>query len=243
MSASNGRGAPDTGEMVVVHRLFLQEYAAAVAVVRAVAPGDTARAAFVADHLAALGQMLTEHHLAEDELVWPRLAADPAVEPGLVARMEEQHEQIADALGRLERALPQWADRAEPDLGDEVADACAALLPALEEHLGDEERHILPLVPGRFTAAQWARLSERGRAAVPRAHRLYMLAALGEAAGTDRREEFLGRLPGPVRLLYRVAGPRLRRRTWDRLSGGGTENRVRPEHSGAGRPSGKRAAK
>ncbi|MEU3529443.1 hemerythrin domain-containing protein [Streptomyces sp. NPDC038707] len=226
MSASNGRGAPDTGEMVVVHRLFLQEYAAAVAVVRAVAPGDTARAAFVAAHLAALGQMLTEHHLAEDELVWPRLAADPAVDARLVARMEEQHERIADALGRLEHALPRWADRAEPGLRDETADACAALLPALEEHLGDEERYILPLVPGRFTAAEWALLSERGRAAVPKPHRLYMLAALGEAAGTDRRDEFLGRLPGPVRLLYRVTGPRLRRRTWSRLNGGLTESRV-----------------
>ncbi|MEV5609122.1 hemerythrin domain-containing protein [Streptomyces sp. NPDC052225] len=219
MSASHGPGAPDTGEMVVVHRLFLQEYAAAVALIRAVAPGDTARAAAVAAHLAALGQMLTEHHLAEDELVWPRLAHDPAVEAGLVARMEEQHERIAAALDRLERALPPWGARAEPDLRDELADACTALLPALEEHLGDEEQHILPLVPGRFTAAQWAQLSERGRAAVPRAHRLYMLAALGEAAGPDRRQEFLRRLPAPVRLLYRAAGPRLRRRTWQRLSG------------------------
>ncbi|AXL92982.1 hypothetical protein C4J65_35490 [Streptomyces sp. CB09001] len=226
MAASSASGAPDTGEMVLVHRLFLQEYAAAVAVIRAVAPGDTARAAVVAGHLAALGQMLTEHHLAEDELVWPRLAADPAVEAGLVARMEEQHERIADALGRLERALPAWSAGAGLDLRDEVADACTDLLPALREHLGDEERHILPLVPGRFAAAQWARLSERGRAAVPRTHRLYMLAALGEAAGTDLRDEFLGRLPGPVRLLYRLAGPRLRRRTWNRLSGGRAEDRA-----------------
>ncbi|MCQ4209137.1 hemerythrin domain-containing protein [Streptomyces longispororuber] len=226
MSARNGREVPDTGEMVVVHRLFRREYEASVAVVRAVAPGDTARSAVVAAHLAALNQMLTEHHLAEDELVWPRLVADPAVDKGLVARMEEQHERIADALGRLERALPDWGTGADAGLRDTVADACAALLPALDEHLGDEERHILPLVPDRFTVQEWARLSERGRAAVPKSHRLYMLAALGEAAGTDRRDEFLGRLPAPVRLLYRVAGPRLRRRTWSHLSGGRAEQRV-----------------
>ncbi|GGL05800.1 hypothetical protein GCM10010094_78250 [Streptomyces flaveus] len=217
---------PDTGEMVVVHRLFTQEYAAAVPLVRGVAAGDTARSGVAADHLAALGVMLTEHHLAEDELVWPRLATDPAVDSALVARMEAQHERIAEALGRLESALPGWRDTADPVLRDTVADACAALLPALDAHLGDEEEHILPLVPGRFTAAEWAVLSERGRAAVPKAHRLYMLAALGEAAGADRRDEFLGRLPGPVRLLYRLAGPWLRRRTLARLHGNRRADRV-----------------
>ncbi|SDL31543.1 hemerythrin domain-containing protein [Streptomyces indicus] len=218
MAADHAPGAPDTAEMVLVHRLFLQEYTAAVALVRAVRAGDTARAAVVAGHLGALGQMLTEHHRAEDELLWPRLAADPALDAAVVARMEEQHEHIAAALARLHRALPQWAAGAEPDLTAQVAHACTVLLPALEEHLGDEERHILPLVPGRFTAAQWAQLSARGRAAVPPAHRLYMLAALGEAAGNKHRQEFLRRLPAPVRLLYRVAGRRLRRRTWHRLS-------------------------
>ncbi|MET7479249.1 hemerythrin domain-containing protein [Streptomyces sp. NPDC005648] len=217
--ARNATAMPDTGEMVVVHRLFTQEYTASVGLVRGVAAGNTARSAVVADHLAALGAMLTEHHLAEDELVWPRLVADPAVEPALVARMEEQHERIADALGRLEQALPGWRESADPVLRDTVAEACAELLPALDAHLGDEEEHILPLVPGRFTATEWAVLSERGRAAVPGPHRLYMLAALGEAAGEDRHTEFLGRLPAPVRLLYRVAGPSLRRRTKARLHG------------------------
>lgn len=226
MSARNGRGAPDTDEMIVVHRLFMQEYTAAVALVREVRAGDSARSAVVADHLAALGAMLTEHHLAEDELVWPRLAADPAVAPALTARMEEQHERIADALGRLTAALPDWRESADPALRDTVADACAELLPALDAHLGDEEEHILPLVPGRFTATEWAVLSERGRAAVPKAHRLYMLAALGEAAGADRRDEFLGRLPGPVRLVYLIAGPRLRRRTKARLHGTRTADGV-----------------
>ncbi|MGW1289836.1 hypothetical protein ACWD4N_40940 [Streptomyces sp. NPDC002586] len=74
MSARNGREAlPDTGEMVVVHRLFTQEYRASVALVRGVAAGDTARSAVVADHLGALGAMLTEHHLAGDSPsgCWP----------------------------------------------------------------------------------------------------------------------------------------------------------------------------
>ncbi|WP_079173523.1 hemerythrin domain-containing protein [Streptomyces monashensis] len=220
MSARNGREAlPDTGEMVVVHRLFTQEYRASVALVRGVAAGDTARSAVVADHLGALGIMLTEHHLAEDELVWPRLKDDPAIEPALTVRMEEQHERIADALDRVRQVLPAWRTGADPALRNRLADALDGLLPALDAHLGDEEKHILPLVPGRFTAEEWAVLSERGRAAVPKAHRLYMLGALGEAAGPDRYAEFLGRLPGPVRLLYRAAGRRLRRRTRARLDG------------------------
>lgn len=65
MAARNGRGVPDTDEMIVVHRLFMQEYRAAVPLVREVRPGDRTRSAVVADHLDALDAMLTEHHLAE----------------------------------------------------------------------------------------------------------------------------------------------------------------------------------
>ncbi|GAA3127106.1 hypothetical protein GCM10010449_55540 [Streptomyces rectiviolaceus] len=205
--------------MVLVHSLFRREYTAAISLVRGVGAGDTRRSETVAGHLAALGGMLEEHHLAEDELVWPRLADDSAVDARVLRRMEEQHERIAEALGRLQEALPRWRERAEPARRDAVADACADLVPVLAEHLADEEAHILPLVPGRFTAEQWARLSERGRAAVPKAHRLYMLGAMSAAAGADGQEQFLGRLPSPVRLLWRVAGRRLHRRATARLHG------------------------
>ncbi|WP_367045428.1 hemerythrin domain-containing protein [Streptomyces sp. Je 1-332] len=218
-TAARARNAPDTDEMELVHSLFRREYTAAVSLVRGVGAGDTGRSGTVAGHLAALGGMLEEHHLAEDELVWPRLADDPAVDALVLRRMEQQHERIAEVLQRLQEALPRWRERAEPARRDAVADACAALVPVLGEHFADEETHILPLVPGRFTAEQWALLSERGRAAVPKAHRLYMLGALSAAAGPDGQEQFLGRLPGPVRLLWRVAGRRLHRSATARLHG------------------------
>ncbi|WP_434597748.1 hemerythrin domain-containing protein [Streptomyces sp. A5-4] len=215
----NSADTPDTDEMVLVHRLFLREYGSAAPLVRGVGAHNTGRSRTVAAYLAALAVMLEEHHLAEDELVWPRLMNDPAVEQGLVERMEEQHERIARALGRLSAALPDWRDTGDPELREAVAGACEALVPALEEHLADEELYVLPLVPERFTGAEWARLSERGRAAVPGSHRLYMLGALSAAAGDDQRAAFLGRLPAPVRLLWRLAGKRLRRGALLKLHG------------------------
>ncbi|GGY05525.1 hemerythrin domain-containing protein [Streptomyces hiroshimensis] len=227
MTAADVHSTPDTDEMVLVHRLFRREYRAAAALVSGVPAGDTGRSRTVAAHLAALGRMLEEHHLAEDELVWPRLAADPAVDPAMVRRMERQHERIAAALHRLDEAVPRWGRTADPVQREAVADACAALLPPLDEHLADEEEHVLPLVPDRFTAAQWAVLSERGRAAVPKAHRLYMLGALSAAAGPSGQARFLARLPVPVRLLWRVAGARLHRRATEELHGTRPPGRAR----------------
>ncbi|MCX5141920.1 MULTISPECIES: hemerythrin domain-containing protein [unclassified Streptomyces] len=219
MAAKRRSSEPDTGEMVVVHRLFQQEYRTAVGLVEAVDAGDTRRSRTVASHLDALDSMLEEHHLAEDELVWPRLEGDPEVDPALLLRMEQQHERIAGSLGQVADVLPRWRDSADPALRDVLVKACTDLLPALDEHLADEERHILPLVPGRFTAEEWGRLSERGRDAVPKEYRLYMLGAMASAAGPEHYDEFLGRLPGPVRLLWRVAGKGLHRRARAGLHG------------------------
>lgn len=235
MAAKRRSSEPDTGEMVVVHRLFQQEYRTAAALVAAVDAEDTGRSRIVAAHLEALDTMLEEHHLAEDELVWPRLEGDPEVDPALLLRMERQHERIARSLGQVAEVLPRWRDTADPALRDVLARACAELLPALDEHLADEERHILPLVPGRFTAQEWGRLSERGRDAVPKDKRIYMLGAMAVAAGPEHYDEFLGRLPGPVRLLWRVAGKGLHRRARAGLHGtrpagraGATARRTKP---------------
>ena len=88
----------DTRDMLVVHDSIRRQFGAAPALVRGVAVGDTDRAAVVADHVDLLGALLHHHHAGEDRLLWPVLQPRvPADVAATVARMEHQHEGIAEA--------------------------------------------------------------------------------------------------------------------------------------------------
>jgi hypothetical protein len=63
----------DTRDMLVVHDSIRRQFGAAPSLVRGVSPGDTDRAALVADHLDLLGALL-HHHVGEDRLLMPHLA-------------------------------------------------------------------------------------------------------------------------------------------------------------------------
>ena len=108
---------PDTHEMVVVHRIFRRESGLLPAMVRAVAPGDTARAALVAESVRDYLDGLHNHHTGEDELIWPLLLARVDLEQELVLRMEAQHEMVAAALARVGELLPAWQASADPASG------------------------------------------------------------------------------------------------------------------------------
>lgn len=88
----------DTRDMLVVHDSIRRQFGQAPPLIRDVAPGDTDRAAVVADHLELLGALLHHHHVGEDRLLWPVL--QPRVSPdaaATVARMETQHDGVAEA--------------------------------------------------------------------------------------------------------------------------------------------------
>jgi hypothetical protein len=63
----------DTRDMLVVHDSIRRQFGQAPALVRGVAPGDSVRAAVVADHVDLLGALLHHHHAGEDRLLWPVL--------------------------------------------------------------------------------------------------------------------------------------------------------------------------
>ncbi len=211
---------PDVQEMVIVHRMFRREYRFASVLVRGVAAGDRTRAAVVAAHLSELTVLLHHHHQGEDDLVWPRLHARTPMSSELVHRMESQHEQVGELLGRLDELLPAWA--AEPGLPqrESLAETLDALAPALEAHLDEEEREILPLVEQHLTAAEWNELGERAVAAIPKARMMVLLGYILEGTSPSERQTMLGVLPPPVRLIYKAVGQRKHVKERDRIRAG-----------------------
>ena len=199
---------PDTQEMVVVHRVFRREFRLAPQIVGSVADGDLERARVVTAHLTEMGTMLHHHHTGEDELVWPKLNERVQVSADLVSRMEEQHEQVAVLMHRIDELLPRWSATASAGVRDELAAVLAELSPALDAHLDEEEREVLPLVGQHFTLAEWNEIGARGRAGIPKPRMLVVLGHILEETSPEERAAFLGHAPPPARLLYKLVGQR-----------------------------------
>jgi hemerythrin-like domain-containing protein len=200
---------PDTNEMVIVHRVFRREFHLLPDLIGLVREGDTARAAVLAEHATDLVTGLHHHHQAEDELLWPPLLRQATLHTDLVRRMEAQHNALSAALNQIEKLLPAWATKAGGAERDELGDAVRRASTILDEHLGEEEQEILPLVRKHLTVEQWKALGDRGAEAIDdKKKRLIFLGMILEDTSADEERDFLSRMPGLVRLLWKVVGRR-----------------------------------
>lgn len=211
----------DTWEMVVVHRAFRRDFRLLPGAIRGVPAGDTARSEYVGGYVEIVTTGLHHHHTGEDELLWPKLLDRVgSLNADLVQRMESQHEQVATLLHRVDELLPRWRARAEATTRDELASVLEQASVVLNQHLDEEEKEILPLVSVYVTNAEWQALGERGKASLPKGAKAFVsLGAILEDATPEERARFLGILPPPVRLLWRVVGQGIYRRARTRLYG------------------------
>ena len=199
----------DTWDMVLVHRVFRREFRMLPAIVRAVPAGDTRRAEIVGDHLANVASGLHHHHTAEDDLVWPKLLERASLHTELINRMEAQHARLHEPLDRIAELNPRWRARADAADRDGLADVIAQASVALDEHLADEEREILPLIEKHLTPAEWRAVGERGKESIPKGRMaLVFLGAIFEEATPAEQKRFLAELPAPARVLWRLIGER-----------------------------------
>lgn len=211
----------DTWDMVVVHRYFRREFALLPELVRGVAARDIEHARLVGAWAADLIDALHHHHTGEDELLWPILLQRVSVAAELVLRMEAQHVRVSALLDSAAALLPAWQGGAEIDVRDRLGAVLTEVAVLLDEHLGEEEQQILPLVSQHLTKAEWAELGDRGKDSMPKSPRkaLVVLAAILLDASPQERSRFLTMLPVPVRMLYRIVGQRTYRSELHRLRG------------------------
>lgn len=122
----------------------------------------------------------------------------------------------------LERAHDQaevFGQDASPAAGEALVVTLTALAAALEEHLGDEEREVLPLVDEHISVPEWEAVGERGRAAIPKDRMLVQLGAILEGCSREEARRFLARLPLPARVAWRLLGRRAYAAERDRVLG------------------------
>ncbi|MGW0041694.1 hemerythrin domain-containing protein [Rhodococcus sp. NPDC003348] len=208
MSTALTTDRPDTGDMLLAHNIFRRGFGSLPELVRAVPAGDTVRARRLVAFHAEMCTGLHHHHTGEDELMWPLLLDRAPTDHALVLRMEEQHERIGELVERSRTRAARFEQTAAADDGEALAATLTALVAVLDEHLAEEETHILPLVEQTMSVAEWEKLGERGRAAIPRNRQLVFLGFMMLGAPPEQRTRLLADMPLSARLAWRLFGNR-----------------------------------
>lgn len=141
-------------------------------------PCDARRQALIEEQLAVTLSVLHHHHTEEDAWLWPTLRERAPDASDALDRLEAQHSQVDPLIavaGDVSRPLPLRAP------------ALAQLHEAINFHLDDEERVVLPLSAHYITAQEWDDFGARALAAIPRQD---MPIVLGWASGEATSHEW-----------------------------------------------------
>ncbi|MFG2358801.1 hemerythrin domain-containing protein [Streptomyces sp. NPDC048521] len=199
----------DVRDMLVVHEAFRQSYARLPGLVKDVSPGDVERAEVVAEHARLIEEFLHLHHKGEDELLWPKLLERAGDRLGdAVALLESQHEEIAALLAESAQRLAIWRAQPAKESGERLADSLERLGSLLTEHLGIEEKEVLPIVPEYVTAKEWHQLGDHAINALPKSKLPIVFGMLASYADPDVVKLMLSTAPLVPRLIMPVVGPK-----------------------------------
>jgi hypothetical protein len=174
-----------------------------------------ARATVVADHLALVTELLHHHHSGEDRLLWPLLLVRVSDELApTVLLMEAQHERVSAQLDRVDELRAAFAATAGQEEQIELADACDQLFVLLDEHLGAEERRLLPLAERYLEISEWAKIGEQGTGTLPKRQLPLAFGFMMYEGDPEVIKHMLSSAPLPIRMLL----PRLARRAYSRYA-------------------------
>jgi hemerythrin-like domain-containing protein len=208
----------DTRDMLVVHEAFRREFRQALELVRGVSSGDQARARQVADHVMLLLQFLQLHHTGEDRLLWPKLLDRlPADVAPTVELMERQHETIHRLIEETTATAQRWRSSADSVERDRLADSLDRLVTEMVEHLGAEEKQVLPLASRCLTQAEWDQLGEEGLGTLPKSQLPLAFGMLMKDADPEVIRGILAHVPLVPRVLLPRIAPRVYARYTRRL--------------------------
>lgn len=201
----------DAFDMVLVHRVFRTELRAASGLIRTVRSCDRRQAAVVADHLEFLLAGLHHHHMAEDELLWPALRRRAPASVAAISRMVCAHHDIAAAVVAVQESLRAWGAAPRPASSIQLETDVDDLSRLVDDHLEDEERHVIPLINEHITPDEWRKTTARGAEFMSKRNvrlGLVMGGMVLDGLTADERRRFLAEVPVAQRTLVRLLASR-----------------------------------
>jgi hemerythrin-like domain-containing protein len=207
----------DLLELRVAHAVMLRDLRRLAALAAAIAAGrqvsDERRARAVARYVGKVMDSVHEHHSAEDEVLWPVIAASAGDSVDL-AELSDDHSVLDPRMDRIRAAAAALAaDPRSEDAATSLAVGLADLRDLLKEHIADEEQTVFPVMTEYVSVADWAAVTRQVRRRAGDV--TFMLPrAVDSAAPEDLAA--LKRAAGPALLLL-LALVRPRHRRFERL--------------------------
>ncbi|MGJ6966177.1 hemerythrin domain-containing protein [Streptosporangium sp. G11] len=115
---------------------------------------DQARAAAIAGFVTTLNQGIHHHHTMEDEVLWPVIERSAGAEVDL-RDLSDDH---ADLDPLLEEINGQAAAFASTGDASALAKSLTRLADMLDEHIGEEEQLLFPIIEKYVSVADWQRV-------------------------------------------------------------------------------------
>ena len=164
---TDGDPRPDTLGMRLAHRAMLTDVARLTALAEDLAAGTTTadrdRATAIGRDVADCCDSIDAHHRAEDDVLWPVLAASAGPHLDL-AGLGHDHAALIPLLTRVRAAAGDLTARPDSeDAATALAVELGELRDVLDEHIADDEAVVLPAVEEHMSVADWNRVEERIR--------------------------------------------------------------------------------
>jgi hemerythrin-like domain-containing protein len=218
MSVPSATSSARTEEMAVIHRIYRRGFPMMADLIRQASANGAVRSEAITTHLEFLINSLHHHHSGEDANIWPRLLERAAPQAEMITRMETQHEVVDEWSTKVRALLEDW--RHAPVDGTRLANAIDEFTNALVEHLDDEETHVVPLIRTHITAEEWEQFGQETFEKFTNLEKLIATGVLEDIATPEEAEWFIGELPFPIKLMWRLAGRRRYDRYMARVRGG-----------------------
>ncbi|WP_035859522.1 hemerythrin domain-containing protein [Cryptosporangium arvum] len=209
---SAGEPVPDILGMKLAHRVMLKDAARLVALAADLAAGRTAydrkRAQAVAAYVVDFADSVHHHHTAEDEILWPVIAASAGPHIDLTA-LTDDHSVLDPRLDQLRSAATRFAAAPGEDTATVLAVGLAELRDLLNEHIADEEVSVFPVIEEYVSVGNWQEVESRIR---KRASLTFEIPRVVAATTPAEYATLRAEAPLPVRLMIALLVPRFRRR-------------------------------
>jgi hemerythrin-like domain-containing protein len=191
--------------MIAVHQALRQSLGAAPQLVREVDASDAARIALISNVFDNVLDFLHVHHEGEEQLVFPPLRHRCPDQIEMLDRMATQHADVVGLVQRSDGALSAWAG-GNPDAQEDAAVALGALGGRLEQHLGDEERDVLPLCAEHLSLEEWGALPGHALGSFTGDKVWLILGLIRDQMSQGQRDEMLAHMPPPAVDMWTSVG-------------------------------------
>lgn len=199
----------------LVHRAMLADTRAVADLADRVAGGSVvltaARATALREYVGELCHEIHNHHDNEDRIIWPVIAASAGAAVDL-AELTDDHGVIDPILARARTAATAIATAPDDlEAACRLASAMTEMFDLLDEHIGEEEREVFPVITRFVSVGDYARAEEELRRGVAFIHLRWVVAWLAHHATPAETSILLRKAGLPFRVLLVVTRPGFRR--------------------------------